>query len=90
MTHKQALLDYEALCRIAGGHPHDAGEVLEDIANSMLRTPGAKQARGHLDELIELFYIRGGPSGDSLKAIPQARVIFIRHHLMGEPEEESP
>lgn len=31
MTHEQAPLDYEELRMIAGGHPHDAGELLEEI-----------------------------------------------------------
>jgi hypothetical protein len=63
-----------------GGHPHDAGEILEEIANEMLRKPGTKEAKKHLSELIEAFFVRGGPSGESLKEIPEAREIFIRHH----------
>lgn len=86
MTHKEALADYLRLRDIAGGHSHDAGEILEEIANEMLKKPNAKEAKKCLSELIESFFIRGGPSGDSLLEIPEAREIFIRHHLIDENE----
>lgn len=88
MNHKQALSDYEALRAIAIGDPHDAGEILEQIGNKMLSRPTAKEATKHLCHLIDLFFDRGGPLGESLREIPEAHEIFVRHQLVNDDEED--
>jgi len=87
MNHKQALLDYEALREIAVGEPHDSGELLEQIGEKILRRPTAKEATKHLCHLIDLYFERGGPLGDSLRDIPEAHEIFVRHRLVDADEE---
>lgn len=88
MNHKQALSDYETLRAIAVGYPHDSGEMLEQIANKMLSRPTAKEATRHLCDLIDLFFDRGGPMGESLRDIPEAHEIFVRHQLVNDDEED--
>jgi hypothetical protein len=87
MEHKQALADYRALRKIACGEPHDAGEVLEQITERMLSRPTVKEATRNLCELVELYFVRGGPEQDSLRDHPQAQAIFVRHRLMSSDEE---
>lgn len=88
MNHKQALSDYEALRELAIGEPHDTGEMLEQIAEKMLRRPSTKEATKHLCHLIDLFFERGGPLGDSLRDIPEAHEIFVRHRLLDKDSED--
>lgn len=89
MNHKQALSDYEALRSIASGEPYDSGEILEGIANKMLRRPGAKEATEHLCHLIELYFERGGPQGDSVRSDAEANEIFARHQLINGDDEDA-
>ncbi|WP_219096262.1 hypothetical protein [Pseudomonas sp. UMAB-40] len=88
MNHKQALSDYETLRAIAIGEPHDAGEILEQIGNKMLSRPTAKEATKHLCQLIEFYFDLGGPQGESLREIPEAHEIFVRHMLVNDDEED--
>lgn len=89
MNHKQALKDYETLRAIAIGEPHDAGEILEQIASKMLSRPTTKEATENLCLLIDLYFDRGGPQGESLREIPEAHEIFVRHQLVNGDEEDS-
>lgn len=80
--HAQLLADYQYLRSLGPGVPYDAGEYYDKFADDMLERPTKAEACIHLSNLIELFYERGGPQGESFREDDKAQEIFIRRGLM--------
>lgn len=82
MDYASCLNDFKRLRAIAVGYPHDGGEILEDVADTLLLCPTKAKARDCLNDLIVAYYRRGDAQGDSLTGHSEAREIFRRHGLL--------
>ncbi len=87
MAHDQALKDYQSLQRIAGGDPHDSGEILESIAVNLLKRPSKRAATDHLVELIHAYFTVGDASGNDITGSEEACEIFRRHGLIEQHDD---
>ena len=82
MNHKEALKDYEALRKIAGGGSCDISEEFEHIAEDLLQNPSKKCATKNLKQLIARYFDRGDASGVAIEGSIEAVKIFARHGLI--------
>lgn len=82
MNYATCLKDFTRLREIAKGYPHDFGEILENVAETLLSCPTKAKARNCLTNLINEYYQRGDSEGHSLTGHPGAREIFRRHGLI--------
>jgi hypothetical protein len=87
MTHADALKDYQVLQSISGGDPHDSGQMMELIADDLLKVPSKRAATNHLIELIHAFFEKGNANGNDMSREEGAREVFRRQGLIGEDDD---
>ena len=55
MDYATCLKDFTRLREIAKGYPHDGGEILEEVAETLLPCPTKAKARDCLTKLINEY-----------------------------------